>query len=50
MHFVQLYNGYELPINTFVETYNDDFHKIGMCILYVLRHIAINAMTMYFLP
>ena len=25
MHFVQLYNCYELPIDTFVETYDDDF-------------------------
>jgi hypothetical protein len=50
MYFLQLDNGYELPINTFVETYNDEFQKIGKCILYVRRHNAINAMTVYFLP
>jgi len=49
MHFVQLCKGYELPIDTFVKTYDYDFQnrEYGLCYVWTLH--AMNEMTMYVL-
>jgi hypothetical protein len=47
MHFVQLCNSYELSIDTFVKTYDDDFQSHGCGLWCVWTLHVIDAMNMY---
>jgi hypothetical protein len=47
MHFVQLYNSYELPFDTFVKPYDNDFQSRGCGLWCVWKLNVIDAMNMY---
>jgi hypothetical protein len=48
IHFVQLCNSYELPIDTFVKTYDNYFQSRGCWLWCVWTLHVIDAMNMYF--